>query len=134
MTVMNRRDKRFFQIAKVISQMSTHKRFKVGAVIAYKNKLISAGTNTDKSHPVQKRYDKERGFKTHHCCHAEVRAILNSKMSSLAGCTVYVFRETRNNTLACSRPCPSCLKMIRDYGIKTICYTTCDGFCKEILT
>ena len=130
---MIRRDKKFFQIAKVISKMSTHKRFKVGAIVVHKNKLISAGTNSDKSHPVQKRYDKERGFKTHHNCHAEVRAILNSKTNLLTGCTIYVYRETKNGSLACSRPCPSCLKMIKDYDIRTIYYTTTNGFCKEEL-
>lgn len=130
---MNKRDRRFFQIAKVISRMSTHHRFKVGALIVHKNKLISAGTNSNKSHPVQKRYDKVRGFKTYHGCHAEVRAILNSKLSTLTDCTVYVYRETKNGTLGNSRPCPACLKMIRDYDIKTIYYTTDNGFCKEIL-
>lgn len=130
---MNRRDRRFFQIARVISRMSTHHRFKVGALIVHKNKLVSAGTNSNKSHPVQKRYDKARGFKTHHGCHAEVRAILNSKLDTLTDCTVYVYRETKNGTLGNSRPCPACLKMIRDYDIKTICYTTDSGFCKETL-
>ena len=113
--------------------MSTHRRFKVGAVIVQKNKLISAGANSDKSHPIQKRYDKERGFKTHHSCHAEVRAILNSKLNSLTGCTVYVYRETKNGVLGKSRPCPACIKMLRDYGIKRMCYTTEEGFCEETL-
>lgn len=113
--------------------MSNHPRFKVGAVIVQRNKLISAGANQNKSHPIQKRYDRERNFKTHHNCHAEVRAILNSRSSSLAGCTLYCYRETKNGNLACSRPCPSCLKMIKDYGIKTICYTTVKGFYREIL-
>lgn len=130
---MNKRDKRFFQIAKVISQLSTHKKFKIGAIIVCKNKLISAGTNSDKSHPVQKRYDKERGFKTHHSCHAEVRAILNSKLSDLSNCTIFIYRETKDGSLAMARPCPACLKMIKDYKIKVINYTTVAGFCKETL-
>lgn len=130
---MTKKDKRFFQIARVISQLSTHKRFKIGAIIVCKNKLISAGTNSEKSHPVQKRYDKERGFKTHHSCHAEIRAILNSKLSDLSGCTIYTYRETKNKGLAMARPCAACLRMIKDYNIKIINYTTATGFCREIL-
>lgn len=113
--------------------MSTHGRFKVGAVIVKKGKLISAGANSDKSHPVQKRYDSERGFKTHHSCHAEVRAILNSKVNVLTGCSIYVYRETKNGTLGKARPCAACIKMLRDYDIKRIFYTTEEGFCEETL-
>jgi len=130
---MNRRDRRFFQIARLISTMSTHGRFKVGAVIAKKGKLIAAGVNSDKSHPVQKHYDRVRGFKTHHNCHAEVRAVLNSRLNVLTGCSIYVYRETKNGTLGKSRPCPACIKMLRDYDIKHIYYTTEEGFCEEIL-
>lgn len=130
---MVKKDIRFFQAAKVISQLSQHHRFKVGAVITYKNKLISAGTNTEKSHPVQKRYDKDRGFPTHHGCHAEVRAILNGKSDILTGCSIYVYRETKNGRLANSRPCSACVKMIKDYNIKKIYYTTEDGYCEETL-
>ena len=130
---LTKRVARFFQTAKVISGMSTRRRFKIGAIVVYKNKLISAGVNSDKSHPVQKSYDRWRGFRTHHSCHAEVRAILNSKMSNLAGHELFVYRQTKDGRLGNARPCPACMKMIQDYGIKKIFYTTVNGYCQEVL-
>ena len=43
---------------------------------------------------------------------------------------IFVYRSSGHKLRNC-RPCPSCMKALKDRGIKTICYTTEDGYCKE---
>ena len=45
--------------------------------------------------------------------------------------TVYIYRELKDGTLAMSYPCRSCRKLLRDLGIRTVCYTTPAGFVEE---
>ena len=130
---MTKKDKRYFDLARIVSYNSDHHRFKIGAVIVKKNRIIAIGTNTEKTHPIQKHYDKFRKFPTHHRIHAEIKAIINSKLNHLDGCSIYIYRETKSGHLANSRPCPSCIQMIKNYGIRKIGYSTNDGFCIEEL-
>lgn len=45
---------------------------------------------------------------------------------------IYLYREYKNGELACSRPCPSCLQLLKnDLQVKRIFYTTEDGFVEE---
>lgn len=46
---------------------------------------------------------------------------------------LYVYREDLNDNLAICRPCNACMKAIKDLGIKTIYYTTNEGYVKESL-
>lgn len=57
--------------------------------------------------------------------HAEAAAIRDAvrKGVSLKGATIYVARDSA----LMSRPCSSCLKLIKKYGIEKIVYTAGDG-------
>ena len=46
--------------------------------------------------------------------------------------SIYTYRELKDGTIACSRPCPACMALIKKLGIKTIYYTDeCGNFVKE---
>jgi deoxycytidylate deaminase len=60
--------------------------------------------------------------------HAEVHAILNSlKMGVLPAGDIWVLRYGRDGTIRNSRPCSSCLSVIRQFKISRIFYSNDDG-------
>tara|TARA_B100000497_G_scaffold127985_1_gene172282 strand:- start:1290 stop:1772 length:483 start_codon:yes stop_codon:yes gene_type:complete len=89
-----------------------------GCIIIYKNKNIATGTNTTVD---------TCGFSIH----AEVDAINKAKKiltkTELKNSKLIVVRigqESMDYPLKYSKPCPSCMKCIKNIGIKQIFYTT----------
>jgi len=116
---------RFFELAKKISFKSPS-RYKLGSVIVNKNKVVSVGfNNMAKSHP------KMPG--TYKFLHAEVHSLLGCNYNETKGSTLYVYRETLNGDLAQARPCSNCYQAILASGIHEICYTTPEGYKKEVV-
>lgn len=113
---------KFFELAKAVSKQSDHPDHALGAVIVKKNKVISVGFNTMKTHP--------KCTFWHQRTHAELSAIIKAK-TDLRGCTIYIYREDKMGKLSISRPCYSCMAVIEMVGIKYICYTTSTGYKKE---
>lgn len=111
---------RMFKRAALMAQYGEHKQHKVGCVIAKGNKVLSWGYNRDKTHS-----------KSPHAwayIHAEFDAIRKLNPEDLVGTTIYIYREKKNGSLALAKPCDSCHSLIKDIGIKEVCYTTEDGF------
>lgn len=136
--MLTNRDKRFFEITRLISYTSEYKRIKIGAIVVKKNKVISVGVNSYKTHPIQKKYNRFRfdvvTKDTAHTLHAEIQALVNIPYGTeLEDLSLYIYREHRDGKLAKSRPCPSCMNFIKDIGIKRICYTTDEGYAIEYL-
>ena len=52
-------DIRMFNEARMEAESSEFKRFHTGAVIVYKKHIIGRGKNDDKSHPMQKEYNRK---------------------------------------------------------------------------
>lgn len=128
------RERSFFKAAQAVSELSDH-RYKIGCVIVDKHRIISSGSNSDtKCHAVQADLDTE--YFNCFCTgklHAEVRSIiplLKYKMD-LSRATLYTYREFKNGRLALARPCPRCMKLIKQVGIRRIKYTTSDGYATE---
>lgn len=116
---------KFFQLAKVVSARSDHHSHLIGCVITKKNRVVSVGHNQMKTHP--------RTTHLFKFLHAEAHAILGTPLSDLKGATAYIYREHKDGKLALSRPCCSCLGMLRVVGIKKICYTDYGTYKEEIL-
>jgi len=111
---------RYFDLAKKLSVKSSHPKHQLGCVIVNKNRIIGVGFNKFKTHT-----------KSNHAfqmLHAEVDALLGLDRSVLKGCSVYVYRETKDGIPAMSRPCQACQIALKDAGIKTVHYTTDGGF------
>jgi tRNA(Arg) A34 adenosine deaminase TadA len=103
-----------------LAHTSPYGRFKLGAVIAQKRKVISMGTNRKKTHPLQDKY----AYRPHlnSWCHAEIHAISLALAGDLVGSDVYVSRVLSNGSMANSRPCPGCESALKDYGIRRMFY------------
>jgi len=59
--------------------------------------------------------------------HAEEHAI-NMCKSNTKGATIFVLRVNSQGKLRNSKPCPECMATIKRAGIKTIYYTTNNGW------
>lgn len=129
---------KMFKVARAVSELSEFPRIQIGAVVARKHTILAVGVNQTKSHPLQKRYNKERFEKEQDTCqhhlHAEMDAILKVKnVNDLSKASIFVFRRNGDGVLAMSRPCPACMAKIVESGIRKIHYTTDAGYAFEQL-
>lgn len=123
-------------MAQIMSDMSDH-RCKIGCIIVDKHRVVSSGYNSNsKCHSIQAKLDSE-----HFNCyctgkiHAETDAIipLLKTKTDYSRATLYTYRQTKDGKLAIARPCPRCMKLIKQLGITKIKYTTNDGYATEYL-
>ena len=127
----------YFRVARSLSELSDHPQHKVGAIVVDKHQIISSGYNSaTKHHRLQAELNKERFTDERDlgAVHAEVSALLPIyKHKDLRFATMFIYREHADGTYAMARPCQSCMKLIKQCGIKKIYYTTEDGLAVEIL-
>ena len=135
-------NKRYFKFAREASMRATYQgshRFSpmIGAVAVYKGSIVATAWNTNKTSPLQARYNVYRfradtPDKTH--CETSLVQKLRWKFGDSIDWSkvhIYLYREYKDGSLAPSRCCPSCLAMLKEHGIKKIYYTTEDGFVEE---
>lgn len=110
----------------------------IGAVAVYKGSIVAEAWNTNKTSPLQARYNVYRYEPADTPCKAHCETLLLQRLRWKFGdsidwpkLNIYLYREYKNGKLAPSRPCPSCMAMLRDFGLKKIMYTTEDGFAEE---
>lgn len=110
----------------------------MGAVIIYKNHIISTGYNIDKENPVQKKYNRLRGFdvdETRNTIHAEIMALNKANGANIiwSKACIFIYRERKDGKIGLARPCKACMEAIKDFGIKNIYYTGKDSYVHERL-
>ena len=97
-------------------------RHKHGAVIYYNGYIIGCGFNLLLTHPIVRHYSENKTL------HAEMVAILRVRNKHLLrNATLYVARINKRGQLMNSKPCETCMKMIRSFGIRAIKYTDSNG-------
>ena len=132
-------DLKYFEHAKNIALMSDFKKEKIGCVIVYHKSIISFGFNTNKTHPIQMKYNKIRfdNEDAIHKIHAEISALIQIQYEDIQWnkVSMYVYRVSKSyeSGYGMARPCKSCMAFIKKLGIKNIYYTTYDGFAHERL-
>lgn len=136
-TEISKREKRKFEMAKKAALESDFKT-QVGCAVYHKGKLIATGYSTNKTHPLQYRFNKVRNFDRDgkNCidkAHAEMMALskvqkMDVKMSEV---TFYVFRVCKSRQFALSRPCEACYCALKEAGVKDVRYTTNHGVARE---
>lgn len=121
---MSNRDKKFMDFARRLATSNSMK-MKLAACLVIRNEIISVGFNSDKSHPLQKRFAKNNDaiFK-----HAEVDCIIKALKivdeDDLKDAALYVYRVKKQNkgdsnwVSGLAEPCPGCKKAIEHFGIK----------------
>lgn len=137
----NKQIEKYFNIAKKTSALSTYKNEHIGAIIVYKNKILTTGYNTNYSHPMQKHYNRFRTSKSRFYDTEKMNNYLHSEMSCIASikhlninynkCSIFVYRQNKNGNIALAKPCKACEKMLKDYNINNIYYTTNEGWVYE---
>jgi len=94
-------------------------RFRVGCAIAKGKRILYAGYNQmDRTHPKMGHVKR---------LHAEVHALLPTHGEPVVGAKAYVVRIMSNGGLGLARPCPDCIKALRQHGIEEVCYTDTNG-------
>lgn len=103
---------------------------KIAAMLIYKNRPISVGYNSTKTHPLQAKYGKNTAAI---CIHAEIDCIRKScgilEVEDFKKSTLIVMRTKRDKTWGLARPCISingqgCQMAIHAFGIKNVIYST----------
>ena len=135
--ILSKTKQAYFRAAEAMSRLSDHK-CQLGCVVVNNHHIISSGHNSDsRGHGFQKRLDEKffNDGKSRGCKHAEIDALLPliRNRVDLTRATIYVFRKNKHNELAMARPCPRCMSIIKEQGIRKIEYTTDLGFASEVL-
>lgn len=138
---INKADFRYFAKAKDIATISDFNKIHIGCVAIYHENIIGIGCNTNKTHPMQKYYNKfrecEEDDNVHfsHKLHAEMNCLRQLKNLDInfSKVKLYIYRIRKDRPHGMARPCPSCMAAIKDLGIREIYYTTDDGYVYEKL-
>ena len=94
-----------------------------GAVIVYNGHILSTGMNLNLFHSVTHSYNQLQTL------HAEPMAILRVKNKRLLkNSSIYVCRINKHNELMLSKPCKTCMKIIKSFGISEINYSIYGGW------
>lgn len=137
MSRLSRTDMRYFQKARQAAELSDYKRTHVGCVAVYQGNIIGIACNTNKTHPMQKYYNRYRYHPQtsyfYPKLHAEINCISSIRHLDInfSKVKLYVYRTRCDQEYRIVRPCPSCMAAIKDLGIRHIYYTTNDGYAYE---
>jgi len=136
--------KHYLEIASECAKNASYSgasRVKLGCVAVYHGSVLAKGCNMDKTHTQQEkyrhlRYDPKK-LKTY-CpskCHAETSVLTKIKYLDIdfSKVVLVIAREHRNGDSAIARPCAACMAAIKELGIRTIVYSTEEGYAVEYL-
>lgn len=131
---MTKTERAMFRAAKSVSEMSDH-RVKIGCVVVNKHRIISSGYNSHtKCHRTQAMLDKEIfGCDCPGKLHSETAALLPLIKDGvdLSRASIFVYREHKDGSIACAKPCARCERLIKKLGIKRVYFTIENGFAEE---
>ena len=113
---------------------------KMAAAIVYRNRVISIGMNSMKSHPLAAKFSKNE-----HAIflHAEIAAIKNAlrevEVDDLSKCDIYIARVkkekpfTKKYVWGLAAPRCGCRRAIAEFGLRKVVYTTNETGKYEVL-
>jgi deoxycytidylate deaminase len=99
--------------------------WRLGAVIFRgRRKVLAVGHNRDKTHPMSKYFNVYTG-KECSWIHAEQSALISCRWyDTVTGSSILVARLLANDKPGMARPCGNCIRILKQYSIKKIFYTT----------
>ena len=110
----------YFDMAYKLALTSEYGKFRLGALIVKKNRIVSMGTNAKRSHPLQKKFSSRPDLEAWR--HAEVHSLSLCRIEDAIDAKIYVGRVLANNEWASSKPCEGCTKALKHFGIKGAYY------------
>ena len=122
---------KYFVLAKNASTFSDYNKIHIGAVLVYKNKVLSVGWNTKRTSPMQNKYNKYRVFTDgseieSNATHAEMSTLIATKYMDNVNwdkCSLFVYSEKKNGGIRLTSPCSACRMALKERGIDNIYYT-----------
>ena len=134
-------DPHLFRLAREVSLEANYcGSARIGCIAVYRGTILAKGCNSDKTHTAQAKFNvhrfKESGNRYLPAkLHAETKVLQAIKYLDIdfSKVKIYIYRELRNGKLGMARCCPACFEMIKSLGIKTITYTTNEGYAVEHL-
>lgn len=132
------RDFKYFDAARKAADESTFK-VHVGAVAVWHGRVIASAASQNKTHPMQKSFNKYRSFNQVGLClpkvHAEMALLAKLKKLDVpvGDVKIYVYRPCKNREHGMARPCPACWNAMVDAGIRVVYYTTDYGYALEVV-
>lgn len=101
-----------------------------------KNKIISIGLNSMKTHPLNLKYNYVNKNKQKISdivgTHSELSAVIKFGEEDCSGLTLVNTRINRNNKLDFSAPCNGCSDMIRQLNFKEVWYSNANGLFNKL--
>ena len=132
--MLTKSDMNYFKKASNIAEVSDFDKINIGCIAVYQGTIIGVGFNTNKTHPIQKKYNRYRnGEDFIPKLHAEINCLNSIRHLDINFTKVklYIYRKRKTAKYGMCRPCPSCMAAIKDLGIKNVYYTTNDGYVYE---
>lgn len=99
--------------------------------IVDRNRIISIGLNSLKTHPLNLKYNyvnkNNESISNIIGTHSELNAVIKLGEEDCSGLTLVNTRINRNNELDYSAPCSGCSDMIKQLNFKDVYYTATGG-------
>lgn len=96
--------------------------YRVGAILFDKKRIITAKTNSLKTHPALAKFTKWPYL------HAETSCLLSHGLGNCSEASLLVVRLHRDDrTLSCARPCDTCASLLDLAGVRKVYYSDWDG-------
>lgn len=132
--MLTKTDMHYFVKASQVAEISDFAKINIGCIAVYQGTIIGVGFNTNKTHPMQKKYNRYRnGENFIPKLHAEINYLNSIRYLDInfSKVKLYIYRKRKSAKYGMCRPCPSCMAAIKDLGIKHVYYTTDEGFVYE---
>lgn len=101
-----------------------------------RNRIISIGLNSLKTHPLNLKYNyvnkNNQNISSIVGTHSELNAVIKLGEEDCSGLTLINTRINRNNKLDYSAPCRGCLDMAKQLNFKNIYYSNSNGVFNEM--
>ena len=124
------KDEYYLGIAKAVSRRSTCIKRQYGAVIVNNDEIIATGYNGSPRGEINccdigicnrlNIVHNSGDYSTCKAVHAEQNAIISASRSEMIGASLYLFGIENDEDVLDVSPCPICMKMIKNAGIKKI--------------
>jgi deoxycytidylate deaminase len=115
----------------LINKHSADLRCRHFSFIIDKNKIVSIGLNSLKTHPKNLKYNyvnkNNQSISNIVGTHSELSAVIKLGEEDCSGLTLVNTRINRNDELDFSAPCSGCLDMIKQLNFKNIYYSNTEG-------
>jgi deoxycytidylate deaminase len=99
--------------------------FRHGCIIAHGNRIVSAGFNSTKTHPMLKKLTPFPYL------HAESHAIAKAGLDACNNARVYIVRVRSRGNIGLSKPCRVCSALLQEAKVKEVFYSTEEGYMKS---